>query len=389
MSGESPKSSALLSLGFVLVVLLVFGAYVGYSTGGVSPSSLQLSNSVPCATQFPPPPANSQTYFKNGTVANNGWLRVLITPENSTGQICVQYSSGNLGNSYSGKVYTNIEKASPNGSLFTSTPLASISANPSRISLYPGSNQTVVYTINSSTGSKGFYGISMLQFCPDIPIAIGYQKSELNLSDFSWAYGEFYSCPALFLSAQIVGLTNMQVAYLPLQTRYTMKYNITHSSVVSYNPSSSEQNVTFNMQIQTFASALTVTFDSRDSTIVRFISDPNLTQLPANDSCSWYPNNNQALDSANWIPLETSSSSNVTVSATSLQIPAYSVGNYSFSIMLSNLNESYYYALMPTISIVAAAGNGTAAQSVAAYYPVTLGQSDFKGSSSTALSGPC
>ncbi len=310
-------------------------------------------------------------------------------PENSTGQICVQYSSGYLKNSYSGKVYTNIEMPNANGSVFSPTTLASISVNPSQLSLYSGSNQTVVYTINSAAGSKGFYGIFMFQFCPDIPLAIGYQKNELNLSDFSWTYGVFYSCPAQFLIPKIVGLTNIQVAYLPVQTRYTMTYNITDSSVVSYNPSPSKQNVTFNLQIQTFASPVTVAFDGRDSAIVRLASDPHLTQLPANNSCSWYPRNSRALDSANWIPLGSSSSGNVTVSATSLQILAYSVANYSFSIRLANLTEGYYYALMPTISLVAAGGNGTTSQGVAAYYPVTLGQSDFKGSSGEALSGSC
>ncbi|MDG6999976.1 MAG: hypothetical protein JRN15_12775, partial [Nitrososphaerota archaeon] len=183
-SGEPKRSTGILSLGFMLILLLVFGVYISYSTAGMSSGSKKTPDYGPCTSPYPSAPADTQTYFNNGTVANNGWLRVLVIPENSTGQICVRYSSGNLGNSYSGQAYASIEKATPNGSAFTPTPLVAINANPPNVSLFPGVNQTEVYTINSSAGSKGFYGVNMFQFCPSIPFAIGYQQSELNMSDF-------------------------------------------------------------------------------------------------------------------------------------------------------------------------------------------------------------
>lgn len=394
MAASTPRSSSYryVSLGFVLALLLIFALYVAYSCSvKVSAGNEQLLSQASCQPPYPGRPANTETYLQNGTVETTSWLAVLVMPENTTGQICINYSN-NWNNFVQSQVYYNINRMSGGTVSSSGTSLPSISASPSEIYLYLGSNQTVTYAINSGSNTTGIYSVGTLQSCPGTPLAVGYQGSQLNISDFSQFLGIF-NCPSIDLMSTVVGVSNIQVDYLPIHSSYTMTYNITSSSVVSINPSPDIQNVTFNLHIQSHATAINVSFDSQASSIVRLSADPNLSKLPANDSCSWYPNNSQALASATSSPLETSSTGNVTLDAPSISIPAYSLVNYSFSIQLENLSKNYYYSLGPTINIVSVGaeggGNGSTLQSVAAYYPVNIGQSDFSGSASQLLSGSC
>jgi hypothetical protein len=334
-------------------------------------------------------------------VETTNWLAVLLLPENATGQICVKYTN-NLNNLLQSQVSDGVYKPSVTkqgnaisiSALPTSIP--SISASPSSVYIYDGSSQIVTYTIDSGSNTSGVYSVETFQSCPGTPLAVGYQESDLNVSDFTYFLGTFYGCYVDLLSS-MVGVTNMQVAYLPIHNNYTFYFNFINSSVVSVNPSPNVQNVTFNLEIQTYASPITISLDSSDpSQLVRLSQDPNLSKLPSNDSCTWYPNNHHVFDappgspeSPTWTTLESSGSGSVTVHAPTVAIPAYSFFNYSLSIQLANLSKSYYYALSPVISITALGGNYSTAQSIAAYYPVNIGRSDFGGSTSQILSGSC
>ena len=202
------KSQNLVSLVFVLLVIEAFGAYIGYST-------LAVNSNVTggCASPISPAPRPVQTNVGNGTVEVTRWLQVFLMPENSTGTICVQYFGD-----YTGQVYTGIGTLNQNGTEYSQTLLVNVSASPSSISAGGyGSPQTVAYNVVSHAGSTGFYGLSIFQICSSVPFAVGYFDYELNGSDFSWAINiENNGCPAISLTSNIVGLTNIQVIYLPV-----------------------------------------------------------------------------------------------------------------------------------------------------------------------------
>ena len=366
------KSGALVPASFLLVILLVFGSYVCYTAVDGS-SSLPLQN--PCASPLPPPPDNL-TSSKNGTAS--GWTAVFIMPEDSKGQICIQYKA----NSNFDPLRPVIKSSNANGSKLLPSNLVNISASRSGTSNQQ-QIETAAFSIDSSEGSKGFYSATLFQYCEDIPIAVGYPRSALNLSDFSWALGGNY-CSGVFYVPEIIGLTNVQVVYLPGVSNYIFNES---SSVVSFNPSPNVQNVTLNLRFQTYATPINVSYSQGGSSIARYSSDPHLTRLPANDSCIWYPNNNQALGNVGVLPLVSTSSGNITVVAPSVFIPAYSTANFTLSIRLSNFPDNYYYTLNPLVLFTI--GNRTDGDGGASRYPVTLGQSDFRGSWSEALSGPC
>ena len=391
-AGQGPISRKGLghsSTGFVLVVLLIASTFAGYAlTHLPTSSSPQLSAQGQCTSPVPPSPASSQTAFKNGTVVWESWLEVLIMPEGSAGQVCVQYSSSAFGG-YNGQAYSDAYRINGSEAESFPTSLVNVTAVPSQVLVSTYVNDTITYGLVSAEGSRGFYALGMLQFCPSVPLVVGYQKAELNMSDFAWALGVNYGCPPFALGRQVVGLTNVQAVYLPVLNRYTMTYNITGSSVHSFNPTPTVQNVTFKLQIQTFASPLNVSLDLNDSTLDRYAADPALTRLPANDSCSWYPNNDQAVVGSESTALDQFGPTNMTINAPSIQIPPYANATYTLSIRLANLSRAYYYTLDPTVSFVVSGGQGAELQSVAAYYPINIGRSDFTGSLAQALSGSC
>jgi hypothetical protein len=53
----------------------------------------------------------------------------------------------------------------------------------------------------------------VLEACPDIPLAVGYVANQVNASDFSWYFAGSF-CSGVSLSIQIVGYTNMNLAYM-------------------------------------------------------------------------------------------------------------------------------------------------------------------------------
>lgn len=373
----------------VLLVLTVFGAYVGFaSNGSLAAGENQMLAQGSCKSPFPPRPANTQTALKNGTVKVTKWLAVLLMPENETGQVCIKYTNY-LNNVFQSQVNAGVDnvnvikQGNTIGEISSPTSMPNISSSLSNIYLYLNSSQIVSYTIGSGSGTKGIYDVATLQSCPGTPLAVGYQKQELNASDFTYFLQNFFGC-YIDLSTAMVGVTNIQVAYVPIYSNYTLNYNIANSSVVSVNPSPRVQNVTFNLGIQTYASPIRVSLDS--SGLVSFSQDPDLSKL-SNNSCTWYPNNNQAVEGMASLLLPDNGV--VTVHAPSVSIQPYTVFNYSLSIQLANLSKSYYYALGPAISITSPGGNYSAAQSIAAYYPVNIGRSDFGGSASQLLSGSC
>lgn len=403
MSAYSARNG-IAGIAMVLLILTLFGAYVALSSGNgatISTSEDKILAQGSCNSPFPSPPANTHTLLKNGTVETSNWLPVLLMSGNATGQICIKYTN-NLNDLFQSQVNGGVYKPSiikqGNSISITASPTSvpSISASPSNIYLYLGSSQIVTYTIESGSNTSGIFSVGTLQSCPGTPLAVGYQESDLNVSDFSYFLGTFYGC-YVDLSSTMVGVTNIQVAYLPIHSNYTLYYNILNSSVVSVNPSPKVQNLTFNLEVQAYGSPITVSLDSGDpSSLVAMPQDPNLSKLPSNQSCTWYPNNHQSFEappgspeSPVWTALESSGSGTVTVHAPIVAIPAYSVFNYSLSIQLSNLSKSYYYALSLSLNITASARNYSTLQGFAAYYPVNIGRSDFGGSASQLLSGSC
>jgi plastocyanin len=158
------------------------------TTGAQTSQNTTLPDSfLPCDTPYP---------------QSNTGVAVLYMPANSTGKICVQYTSSNppvQGGIRIFEAHDMMDNA--HGVSVFGTP-----------EIIPTGNSTVVYTI--TTGNHvGFYGLTI--FCAGMPFAIGYDSnSTFAPSDFPW-YGGTYNCPAQFYNYHIVGLSGIGGKYIP------------------------------------------------------------------------------------------------------------------------------------------------------------------------------
>ena len=216
-----PQRKAILA-GFVLI-LVALGSVAVYQqsriealNGDVSSilttssfSTSSLATNGGCTSPYPGMSTSTST-AANGTTLTIAEVPVLLLNPGTTGEVCVRYYEFGEGSGYSGSAYTRIDF----GQNVNST------ATPSSVSLSPGSATvaTVTYSVTASPDARGFDGLLVLQVCPDIPLAVGYVASQVNASDFSWYFAGSF-CSAIFLSIQIVGYTNMNLAYMTYDYR--------------------------------------------------------------------------------------------------------------------------------------------------------------------------
>ena len=83
---------------------------------------------------------------------------------------------------------------------FKMVPLNStvVTSNASAITLSPGQNATVVYTIKTNS-SEGYYYLNIPFLCPSVPLSVGYTVPDVQVSDFPGSGP--VPCPAFALRA--------------------------------------------------------------------------------------------------------------------------------------------------------------------------------------------
>jgi hypothetical protein len=400
------------------------------TTGGSSsPSRPENEDTTACTTPFVKRPSSTLTRHDDGTVIVNTRAPVYVMKPGTTGKLCIKYTGLYGGQNYSGKVYPEIVSPTAGVAATDGAEKVTIAPHPDQIgsgnyyfadaadAIANKASFDVTYTIRAAPDSKGFYGVWPLGFCPGLPLAVGYDASEINYSsDFAWQSGTYY-CPAGSMQAEIVGLSGIDVFYVTSPSKTNIGYEITgvHSNVTrmelpsrpvpaadvapATTAAAENQNttattttittVTFAVRLKTYDYAISVVADARDFEIAHFGGNPQLEEI---DRCSWVPTNSTAVELAGARSIYDDrlghDSRHVKVDAgMPAKIPARTDDyTYTFRVALMDLPTGYY-ALQPAIFITDAqepvdeygvnTGNASitnaAGSAIANYFPVTIG----------------
>jgi hypothetical protein len=114
--------------------------------------------------------------------------------------------------------------------------------SPANVSLSQGHRALVEYAVTAGQAAAGFFGLSVLQFCAPIPLAVGYEPPQINSSDFPGFFGARF-CPAQSLDAKIVGFVGASIAYLRTESRFVptvTETTLTASSAANVTKSDSD-----------------------------------------------------------------------------------------------------------------------------------------------------
>jgi hypothetical protein len=333
----------------------------GWSQSGIIPSKRiphivpplnPISLSSPCQTPYVGKPSLSSPVYTNGTIITTGYVPVLYMPQNATGVLCVNYDSNQPN-----PAYMRIFEANnmTHDASFTHY------ASPDTI---PQGNSTVAYTI-STNNHAGFYGISFS--CVGFPFAVGYDnQSKITTDDFPW-YNQVFHCGMITYNYKISGLGGIGIYYIKTISREQLSYDIQNTTARSYYTGTNSQNATFSVHIRTFDKPAKFWFDYKDSTAVKFASDPGFKV--GSDACNWDVTDNNRIEEAPWLRID-----GIHVKETPVTIPAHSNGTYTFSILSENL-ESGYYGLNPVIygATTDVSENNAGTNYIAYNFPVLAG----------------
>lgn len=354
------------SLAFIAVVL--FGVAIA---GAVSVSQPHPYFTTPIPQTSPqgcpqayPPQTSNRTSLPNGTEITQVAFPALVVSPGSTTILCVDYGNG----TYSGPAYNSV--STWNGERPQGGQDVSVSASPADLFISDGQNVDIEYTLVAGPNSTGFYGLGLLQMCFPVPIAIGYEPSQVNSTDFPGLFGARFGCPAQVLGAQIIGYSGGSIAYLKATSSFNPTINITDVSVSSFPTSQEAENVTFRMNIQSFSRPLTAGLSLNESIVRVFGGNPDLTTLPVNDYCSWYPDNTNEVNDMKITAFQDLPAGFMQIDAPVLQLGAYSNSTYTFSVLISG-PIAKYTAIDPTL-YAGAPGSQSELYSMAAYFPVSI-----------------
>ena len=373
MENQESRSHAKLVASIVLLVViaasLVGAQYFRTNSGSPSTSTSVSTNQsttslppTPCAQSYPSQITN-RTTLSNGTEITKVAYPALLMSPSSSMALCVSYG----GSSYSGPAYNSVYAWESDGQT-QPTQNVTINASPANISIAHGQSAVVEYTVAAGQVSTGFYGLTLLQMCTPIPLAVGYGSSQVNSTDFPGLFG-MRSCPAQFLDAQIVGYTGASIAYLKTESSFNPTINITGVSVSAFQTSQGAENVTFRMSLQSFSHPLTAGLSLNQSIVRVFGDNPDLT-TPGNQYCSWYANDMNALDNMNTTTFQDLSFGFMQVDAPALQLGTYSNSTYSFSMLISG-PFAKYTAIDPTI-YAKVPGSPQETFAIADYLPISV-----------------
>ena len=154
---------------------------------------------------------------------------VLVINSGSTGRICVKYTNS-LNNTGSTQSYFTVYQYNSSGGYGVCadcqfnvvTQEFGLTASPANFTYYPSSpaqSETVTYTISVPANvTSGVYGVFLLQFCSLFPVVVvpdSASGAQLNSSEFSSWYPHEGSCPAQFLTAQVLGVGGFEAEQVP------------------------------------------------------------------------------------------------------------------------------------------------------------------------------
>jgi hypothetical protein len=282
------------------------------------------------------------TTLANGTQITESAKPAFVVGTGSMMELCVEFVD---------PAYTNQSASTPTDLYAFSWPDSpgvvviqpannvSTIATPENISLSAGQSTVVEYRISTGENSTGFDGLNVGPLgaldCAALPVAVGYQPSQVNSSDFSSYYHGITSCPLSGVLGSIVGYTGASVVYLRNETRFNLTENVTDVSVSSFPTSGGQENITFRMHIKSFGYPVALGSPAIDSSVVRvFSGNPELVTL-ANNYCSWISDNQTAWSDQKITTLNEVPTGYLQFDSPTLQMSPYSSINYSFSILIS------------------------------------------------------
>lgn len=167
--------------------------------------------SVPCQVG-PWSPESNTIILSNGTHVTRVFQPVFLMKPGSRAAVCVTYHNPSS-QTIRSSVGIGVVDWGPNSSGFTNLSTAVIAnSSQSNLALPQGQNATVIFGLDASSNATGFYGIG-LGGCVPIPMAVGYQASQVNLNDFPGLYGIYACTAAPSLSFQITGFSGGTLAY--------------------------------------------------------------------------------------------------------------------------------------------------------------------------------
>lgn len=349
---------------FIAVILsgVAMAGAVSLSQPAPPPAAIPTSPQ-PCAQPYPSQTTN-RTTLANGTVITRTALPALVVSPGSTVALCVDYANG----SYSGPAYHSVSdwasgQTAPAQNVNTT-------ASPADVYVTDGQSVGVEYTLTTGPESTGFYGLGLLQFCVPVPVAVGYEPSQVNSSDFPGLFGAHFCPAAQVLDARIVGYTGASIAYLTSVSSFNPTINITGVSVSSFPTTRGGENITFTMDLRSFSRPLTAGLSLNASIVRVFAGNPDLTTLPVNDDCSWYPNNTNEVDHMNTTTFGDLPAGFIQIHAPTLQMGTYATGTYTVSMVVTG-PIAKYTAIDPTL-YVKVSGSPQTLYAIAAYFPVSV-----------------
>lgn len=209
-----------------MIIALIVGASVGYSgivgnaftktetltTTSTFVRTVTISQNVSalCQEGLWSPESNS-TVLPNGTVITQVFWPVFLMNPGSQAMACVAYHNP-YNQTIPANVWAQVLTWGPNATVRLPSPQVRINASQSNLALSLGQNATVIFRIDAPLNATGFYGLYLFQQCGLIPVAVGYEASQVNLNDFPGLFG-MTTCQAIFLDSQIIGFSGGTIAY--------------------------------------------------------------------------------------------------------------------------------------------------------------------------------
>jgi len=179
----------------IIVAVLLGASLIGLYLTSAN-TTVTTTTSEPSITSPPPPctqPYLQPTYASNGTQITGVGIYAFVMSPGSTIGLCVLYVGTSPDANYSIPAtfhtayawsYSN-GSAAPPAQLASQIPHLDVTAYPATISIPPGRSTTIIeYIVVAPQDSRGFYGLDVTSDCGPIPIAVGYEPSQVNSSDF-------------------------------------------------------------------------------------------------------------------------------------------------------------------------------------------------------------
>jgi hypothetical protein len=320
-------------------------------------------------------------YVNNYTASTNGFgVRYLYYPvftlkPGSQGTLCYSYEN-NQNSTWNGSLSISLFEW-PDNSLAASG-INIRSNSPENMSIPPQTNVTVVYTVQASATSSGYYGYYWPTICggpnqllvstdPSSASFSDFKGLLANLTSFGWVcYGGWQ------IPQDLIGYGGgLGMMYLENTSNFVIPYNETSESVSSMINSKGDQNITFKAGIQSFSLPLQIGFVDGpiDFHYIRqWSGNPELT--PTNNTCDWTVTNQSAFPNDIQLPIQ-----GISINAPTLSLAPFSSGTFTYSMLISNLTAGYYGTFL-TFYVSWGADNNTNLN-LGTFFPISVGSGQW------------